>query len=234
MNGGAHSSGFRRSAVVTSESGRPARQRPWVTQPVPVREAFWTVWREPRQTVLRVARSDAAGFVILVAWLSGVLHVLQNAALRASLKPNWGPFVVLLAVFMGPILGFVYFDVGGALVTRTARMLGGLGSVSETRVALACGSIAELVALPLWLAVLAFYGAELFTETRGALPPALLAFAAFQVALLFWAWRLRFSCLAEVHGFSIGRAFASIALAWLGFVALLVTAVVIGMKLDGK
>jgi hypothetical protein len=192
------------------------------------------VWTAPRETVDRVLRADAAGLVIAVAWLSGVLDVLQTSALRGSLKPHWGPFVGLLAMFMGPLLGFAYFEVAGTVAASMGRLLGGVGHAAETRVALACGTIVELVALPLWVPVLAVYGLEMFTTERSPAPAGLLAFAGLQALLWLWAWGLRIACLAEVHDFSIVRAVLTVLLAWLAVVVVIVGAVIVLGTLVGK
>jgi hypothetical protein len=201
---------------------------------VPVWRAGLTVWREPRATFLNAVRGDAAGLVIGVAWLTGVLEVLQTSAMRASMEPNWGPFALLMAVSMGPLLGFVYFDAAGSLLGTVGRRLGGTADTSDARVALACGSIVELVALPLWSVAIGVYGPVIFTKGRPPAPTALVGFAALQVGLWLWAWCLRIVCLAEAHEFSVGRALMTVALAWLTFVVVLVGTLVAIGSLVGK
>jgi len=175
--------------------------------------------------VQQVLRGDAAGFVILVAWLAGMLEVLQTQALRASMKPHWGPFAVFLALFMGPIAGFAYFETAGSVAKSVGRMLGGVADESDTRVALACGTMPELLALPLWAPVLAVYGLEMFTTARPIRTDGLLAFAALQILLWLWAWGLRVVCLAEAHEFSIPRALLTVVLSWLAAITLVVALV---------
>lgn len=187
---------------------------------MPTRNAWLTVWREPRETVQQVLRGDAAGFVILVAWLAGVLEVLQTQALRASMQPHWGPFAVLMAVFMGPLVGFGYFEMAGSVAKSVGRLLGGVADESDTRVALACGTVPELLALPLWAPVLAVYGLEMFTTARPIRTDGLLAFAALQMLLWLWAWGLRVVCLAEAHEFSIPRALFTVILSWVAAITL--------------
>jgi len=186
---------------------------------------FWralaSVWAEPERTVRQVARGDAARFVIAVAWLSGILDVLQSLASRASLEPHWGPFALVLAFGMGPLLSFGYYWLAGALVGTSGRLLGGGGDSSDTRVALACGTLVELVALPFWIPVLAVYGLVIFTEEHSGTPYGLLAFGIQQAVLWVWAWVVRIRCLAEVHGFSRGRAVLAVVLPWLTVIVVL-------------
>ncbi len=199
--------------------------------------AWLTVWASPRETVQNLVWSDAAGFVIPVAWLSGTLEVLQTSAMRASLDPHWGPMALVLALGFGPLLGFGYFAVTGTSVSAIGRLLGGRADASDTRVALAAGTLPELIALPLWLPVLWHYGlAILFekgqAEARVALPLAL--FAALQTVLMLWSWTLKVVTLAEVQDFSALRALSSIVLAWAAVLVLALGLLVGAMSLVGK
>jgi hypothetical protein len=153
--------------------------------------------------------------VIAVAWLSGVAEVLQNAALGRSYLPHWGPFAVFLALVMGPLAGLAYFDIAGVLLAGAGRVFGGTADSSDSRVALACSAVPALIALPLWIPVIGFYGLEIFTEDQAARPAGLVAFLVLQVLLLLWSWGLRVVTLAEAHGFSLWRAWWTMVLAWL-------------------
>lgn len=203
-------------------------------RPVPARSAWRTVWLEPRRTVHQVLRGDAAGFVILMAWLAGVLEVLQTQALRSSMRPHWGPFAVFIAVFMGPLVGFAYFETAGAVAKGVGRMLGGVGDVSDTRVALACGTMPELLALPFWAPVLAVYGLEMFTTARPPRTDGVLIFAALQILLWLWALGLRVVCLAEVHEFSIPRALLTVVLSWVAGIGLVIALVAVLAGMAGS
>ena len=184
-----------------------------------------TIWTEPRETVQRVRRGDAAWFVIAVAWCSGVLDLLQSAAMRGSLKPNWGVFALFLVLVLGPLAGFAHLGIAGPMAAGLGKILGGRADTSDARVALACGTLPELLALPLWIPVLAVYGLEIFTTARATPGLALLAFAGLQLLLWLWSFALRLVTLAEVHEFSVLRAFLAVFLSWLvvlaGFVGLL-------------
>ncbi len=190
-------------------------------RPVPTGAVVRSIWTTPRLAVRQAIRGDAARVVIAVAWFSGVVDVLQNAALGRSFAPHWGPFVLLLALVLGPLFGLAYFGVAGALLAGSGRLLGGTADSSDTRVALACSVVPELIALPLWIPVIGFYGLEIFTKEQGARPAGLVAFLGLQAMLLAWAWALRVVTLAEAHGFSLLRAFLTIALTWLATVVLI-------------
>jgi hypothetical protein len=195
-------------------------------QTVAIREVLKSVWTDPRGAVRLGVRSDAARLVITVAFLGGILDGLQNLAIGKSLKPEWGPFAVLFALVLGPLIGLVQFALFGALIALVGRMLGGSANASDVRIALACSRVPELVALPFWIPVLAVYGTTVF-EKDPPFPVGVLAFLLIQAALLIWACVLKVVAVAEAHGFSCWRAFAAMVLAWLVPV-LLVVAVGIG------
>ena len=118
------------------------------------------------------------------------------------------------------------------------RLLGGVADVSDTRVALACGTLPELLALPFWAPVLASMGSEIFTTERPPAAIGLWVFAGLQVLLWLWAWGLRVVCLAEAHDFSILRGVLTVLLSWLAGVVLVV-GLVLGLagmvgKLSGR
>lgn len=163
--------------------------------------------------------------MIAVAWLSGVAEVLQNAAVGRSYPPHWGPFALFLALAMGPLAGLAYFSIAGGLLTGAGRLLGGTAGSSDTRVALACSVVPELIALPLWVPVIGFYGLGIFTKDQAARPAGLVGFLALQALLLVWAWALRVVTLAEAHGFTKWRAFFTMVLAWLAAIVLIVGAI---------
>jgi len=195
---------------------------------------FRSAWLSPQLTVRQALRGDAARLVILVAWLEGVLNTLQTSALRPTMEANWGPYAVFLAVFMGPLLGFVYYDVAGSVASRVAGWLGGIADVSDTRVALACGAIPELLALPLWIPALAVFGVEIFTKAHPPRTGGFLLFALLQIALWLWAWVLRVGALAEANEFAIGRALLTVLLSWVVAMGTLVLVVVVLGGLLGK
>jgi hypothetical protein len=180
-----------------------------------------SIWTTPRLAVRRGIRGDAARLVIAVAWLSGVAEVLQNGAFGQFYSPHWGPFALILALVMGPLAGLAYFDIAGGLLAGAGRLLGGSADSSDARVALACSVLPELIALPLWIPVIGFYGLEIFTSAQAPRPPGLVAFLGLQALLLLWSWGLRVVTLAEAHGFTLWRGFFTMVLAWLATLVLI-------------
>ena len=202
---------------------RPAlRPRPRsALRPVASGAVLRSVWTAPRFAVREGVRGDAARLVIAIAWLSGVGDVLQNAAIGRSYAAHWGAFVLFLALVLGPLFGLAYFDVAGGLLAGCGRLLGGNADSSDTRVALACSVLPEIVVLPFWIPVIVFYGPEVLPKARVGWPAGLVAFLALQIALLAWSWALRVVTVAEAHGFGLWRAFVTLVLTWLATLVLI-------------
>jgi hypothetical protein len=143
---------------------------------------------------------------------------------------NTGWAVLLVAWAVGPLAGFAYFAVTGAVLASVGRALGGSADVSDTRTALACSMLPEVAALPLWIPVLAYYGLAIFTKAQDGWPHGMIAFGVLQALLYLWSLVLRLITLAEVHAFSIGRALGTLLVGWLAGVAMLLA---LGLALAG-
>lgn len=100
--------------------------------------------------------------------------------------------------------------------------------------ALARGALPQLLALPLWVPVLAVYGLDLFTTGRPPTPTGLWVFGGVQALLWLWSWGLRVVCLAEAHDFSILRGVLTVLLSWIVGILLVVGGVLGVAALTGK
>jgi hypothetical protein len=191
-----------------------------------------SIWFDPRAAVREAVRGNAAWFVILIAWAVGIVEGLSSAIIGA--KPNGGGttiFKIVLALYMGPVLSFAIFFLYGRLQAMIGNALGGCADASDARVALACGSIPELLWLPI-AAVWLLHGAMSGFQGGFWASPAI-AWVSLGLYACLWLWGvlLRIVALAEVHRFGKGRAFATIALAWVAWIVLFVGLVLGGAAL---
>jgi Kef-type K+ transport system membrane component KefB len=131
----------------------------------------------------------------------------------------------VLALTIGPLTALAYFGLAGALLAGIGRLLGGSADSSDTRVALACSVVPDVVALPLWALAIGYYGAGLFTQEQAVMPLGVAVLLALSVALTVWGWILRVVMIAEVHDFTRWRSFATIVLSWLATIAVVVAIV---------
>lgn len=162
---------------------------------------------------------DPLRYVVLLAFVLGIVDLLTSAALDRSTRAGWGALTLVLAVFLGPLVSLAYYGIFPPVAAAFSRLLGGSGGTAETRAALVWGRLPELLALPLWAGALWLFGEEVFTQERPladahpGLAPGLDLFVAVLVALWLWSALLRLLMLAEVQGFSVPRAFLALILA---------------------
>ena len=171
--------------------------------------------------------------MIAVAWLSGVAVGVESAAF-GSLGRYRGASTLFFLLLMGPAFGIAYLGFGGSILASVGRLLGGTNDVSDTRVAMACGALPELIALPLWIPVIGFYGLKVFTAELTPTPAGIAVFKGVLLALYVWAWILRIVTLAEVHRFSVRRSLATVVLAWLAAASVVVGIFAGVIVLSGK
>jgi len=186
---------------------------------------------QPRDAVSRISAGDAARFAIVVAWLAGIQDILSTSGLSGRGQPNWGVFLVVMALLMGPLLSMGHLAFTGLLLAGLGRLLGGSGSVSDVRVALAVSYVPNLLLLPFWIPLIAWYGFDVLTSARGDGALAAMAFMALSMVLGGWSWIVRVGTLGEAHGFSLKRSVSCLVLGSLLTLALFVGTVAVAMKM---
>lgn len=191
----------------------------------PHRDAWWSIWTQPRRTVQRIVESDARKGVIALAGLAGFHEALNRASMRSTADQVDMPVVLLVVAIAGPLVGIVSLYVGGALLHGTGKWLGGKASIENVRAALAWSAVPFILALLLWVPQSLLFGAELFrTETprMDASPTLALAFGFLGITIWIWYAVVFLKCLGQVQGFSAWKAMAN---AFLGGVIALVAIV---------
>jgi hypothetical protein len=179
---------------------------------------FLTIWTRPRATIRAIVNTDPYPHVVLLAILGGIVSTLSNASQR-----NAGdklPLAVILgiAVFLGPVGGFLGLFVGGWFLRLTGRWLGGRARPDQLRAVIAWSYVPVLAATPIWIIQLGFFGRDLFTRETPTLDanPTLglivLATRIIEAVLGFWSFVILLKGVGEVQGFSAWKALASMLL----------------------
>lgn len=165
--------------------------------------------------------SDGAAYarqepVLALVWLAGIAGVLASSVARTLLDdPARDGLVVAVWAFVGGgFYGAFGYWIGGALVHRASRALGGRGSYRRARhlVAFASAPVA-LSLLTLWPLGIAAFGGDLFRSggsdsgTGGAL------FGWATAAFGAWALASLTVGIRAVHGWTWPRSLATLALA---------------------
>jgi hypothetical protein len=166
------------------------------------------------------ARQDAAGAIV---WLAGIAGVLATTV-ASTLLDDPARDVVVLAVWAflaGGLTGFSLYFVLGKVLQVTLRRLGSRGSFRRARHTLAFAAAPIALALfTYWPVRLAIYGEQLFRFNGGDSSTAGRIFAWVFYLFLLWALGLLVVGVRTVHGWSWGRAAAGVGLAAVFTVAL--------------
>ncbi len=173
------------------------------------------------------ARQEA---LVAIAGLAGVSGVLGTPVARALLDdPSFSVALVPVWAFVGGALyALALYWLGGALLHGASRRLGGLGSWRRSRHLLALSSAPlALALLTLWPLRIAVYGEDLFRTGGNDYGRGDAIFGALLYAAFAWSAWLLVVGVRAVHGWTWGRAAATVALA-AAFPGLVVLATTVG------
>lgn len=172
------------------------------------------------------ARQEPVTAIAGPAGVAGVLgtpvarHLLNDATMSVALIPVW-------AFIGGVMYALAVYWVGGGLLSRASRRLGGLGSWRRSRhvLALAAAPLA-LSLVTLWPVRILVYGQDLFRTGGDDYGRGDAIFGAIFVGFIAWSGLLLLVGVRAVHGWSWARATGAVALA-AAFPALLVLATIL-------
>lgn len=172
------------------------------------------------------ARQEPVTAIAGPAGVAGVLgtpvarHLLNDATMSVALIPVW-------AFIGGVMYALAVYWVGGGLLSRASRRLGGLGSWRRSRhvLALAAAPLA-LSLVTLWPVRILVYGQDLFRTGGDDYGRGDAIFGAIFVGFIAWSGLLLLVGVRAVHGWTWARATGAVALA-AAFPALLVLATIL-------
>jgi hypothetical protein len=211
--------------VSTDALREPALERSWWLRALAVLVAPTAVFaslRDESEEAIE-ARQEPVTAIAGLAGIAGVLgtpvarHLLNDSSMSVALIPVWA--------FMG---GLVYALavcwIGGGLLSRASRRLGGLGSWRRSRhvLALAAAPLA-LSLLTLWPVRILVYGQDLFRTGGDDYGRGDTIFGAIFLGFIAWSGLLLLVGVRAVHGWTWARTAGAVALAAL-FPALLALA----------
>jgi hypothetical protein len=159
------------------------------------------------------ARQEQLTALVGLAGIAGVLgtpvarHLLNDSSFSPALIPVW-------AFIGGAVYALAFYWLGAGLLYGAARRLGGLGSYRRARHLLALSSAPlALALLTLWPLRIAIYGLDLFRTGGDDYGRGDTIFGAVLFAAFVWCGWLLLVGVRTVHGWSWGRAAATVALA---------------------
>jgi len=211
--------------VSTDAVREPALERSWWLRALAVLVAPTAVFASLRDESPEAteARQEPVTAIAGIAGVAGVLgtpvarHLLNDSTMSVALIPVW-------AFIGGVVYSLAVYWIGGGLLSRASRRLGGLGSWRRSRhvLALAAAPLA-LSLLTLWPVRILVYGQDLFRTGGDDYGRGDAIFGAFFLGFLAWSGLLLLIGVRAVHGWTWVRATGAVALA-AAFPALLVLA----------
>jgi hypothetical protein len=169
------------------------------------------------------ARQEPVTAIAGLAGVAGVLgtpvarHLLNDSSMSVALIPVW-------AFIGGVVYALAVYWIGGGLLSRASRRLGGQGSWRRSRHVLALAALPlALSLLTLWPVRILVYGQDLFRTGGDDYGRGDTIFGAIFFAVIAWSGVLLVVGVRAVHGWSWARAAGAVALA-AAFPALVVLA----------
>jgi hypothetical protein len=178
------------------------------------------------------SRQDAAGAIVWLAGIAGVLATTAASTLLDDPARDWLVLVVW-AFLGGGLTGFSLYLVLGKVLHVALRRLGSQGSFRRARHLLAFAAAPIALALfTYWPVRLSIYGEQLFRFNGGDSSTTGTVLAWVFYLFLLWALALLVVGVRTVHGWSWGRSLAGVGLAS-AIVAALAVAVSVLYALGG-
>ncbi len=184
-----------------------------------------TIWFHPKRTMQEVRTRPNRGLWVLSA-ICGFLFNL-NLAVIYSFSTKLSFIVMLvLAVFLSVITGYLYFSISSFFVFIAGKCLKAKSTFLECRAALSWSSIPLVVNAVAWVFLLIAFKEKVFLDPSKAGFTAgqiyiVLTVSFLQVIFSVWSLVLYFYGLSEIQGFSISKAILNIILAVFFFLVLL-------------
>jgi hypothetical protein len=170
----------------------------------------------------REAAADRSEPVLLVVLLAGIAIVLATST-AAHLNDDGsysGVLIAIWAFFAGSVYGLFGYFAFGAVLHGSVKALGSQGSYRRSRHVLAFAVVPVALSLIAWPVKLALYGGDWFHAGGRDTGAGGLAFDLIEFAFFAWAAALLVIGVRAVHGWTLARAGAACALAFIAPFAL--------------
>lgn len=199
------------------------KQNPWMS-----------IWGSPAKTVGAIVKFNSRYQLWLLSILHGLpmlLHLAQNMSVGAQFKTGW---ILFTLIILSGIVGIIGITIGSAFCYWTGRWIGGRGSFTNVRAAVAWSNVPNVVTIAMWVLLFIVFREDLFngafaTTTVLSKQILLLCAGVVQLVMAIWAIVILVKGLAQVHGFSSWKGLLNVVLAVLFFIAIFWALVLIAM-----
>jgi len=177
---------------------------------------WFSMWTKPRATIQQIVDSNSDRFILLLAAISGVSHMLSRA-----MGKNWGDkmelyYIIVFVAIIAPLAGILYLYLSSVIIQWTGKWLGGLASLENIRAAIAWSNVPIILSLVVWLFWIVLSGQKLFTAQipeMNANPLMFFIYTGFtvmNVIIVVWSIVIMLKSLGQVQGFSTWKALGNV------------------------
>ena len=189
-----------------------------------------SIWYRTREVIEEKLEYTSKPQIFWMIVVFGIVFSLDNASIRDLGDRYSLGSILAISVFVGPIIGGLYWLIISLVLHWTSRLLGGAGTWRDTRTAVAWATVVYSAKLVFWIPQLLLFGHELFTSETPRIDSSLLLLTLiFLFGLLETVLQIVFivvlsKSLGAAHRFSSWRGFGALVLpvvAVILFIALL-------------
>jgi len=190
-------------AFPSTQDDATADLRPWRT-----------IWTHPRQTVAAMTLYAPWRWMWLLILAGGASRIVERIALLPSLTELEPAALTLLILVSGVVAGALKVFVIARVLHWVLRRIGGSGSWTATRTAVAWALAPGVPSLVLWAIMVAGYGYSALTPSRisGSDDPRALVLTvdyAVQFGLTVWSLLIEILCLSDAHRLAVWKVIAA-------------------------
>lgn len=176
------------------------------------------IWGSPRRTIRRIVDIDPSRRFVWLSLIYGFPMLMQiSQSLSLALYFSW-PVILITALIFATFIGMLGITITAGLLTWVGKWIGGVGSFSAVRAAVAWSNVPTLVTGLIWITWILLFKGRLFYDGflqsgfAGYEQGIVLALATLQFAMSVYSFVLLLITLSEVQGFSVWKALLNVIL----------------------
>ncbi len=172
------------------------------------------IWSRPKMAIRAAVEKNPKGSFFVLAMITGLqLLLFLNGYYAFSAMAYNFPVFLMGAVILAPFIGFACIYFFTLLIYLPGKWLGGKAAFRLVSLSVAWSKAPMIIDIVMWLMLFVFISQ--FFSMQFLFGASLIFFNAVFFITAVWSLVILIQALSEVEQFSVGRAIASIALAYL-------------------
>ena len=182
---------------------------------------WFSMWFHPRQTIREIITFNPNYRIWILSAIYGLGSLFGIAQSYSLGIYNQFPAILLGAIILSPLWGYIVFSIASVFVVFTGKWIGGHGDYRQIRAALAWSNVPMVINVVIWFLMMILFGTSVFKNFPEAYALSRLEFWLLfsllitQLIVGVWALILYVLALAEVQMFSILKAIFNLILAFI-------------------